>query len=158
MRLFNHKLKWPATVLFYTTLLIGVYLISTENQLDDMWKVPVYSLFGNESGFMGSGLGKKGWTETSLVNEILTVVIVVSGFMASFSREKVEDELISKIRLESLSVSILINYILVMVANFFIFDFAFFNALVIFLFAPLVMFNIIFQVRLFRYYKIEDEK
>ncbi len=158
MRLFNHKLKWPATVIFYGSLLIGVYSISTENQLDETWKVPVYSLFGNETGFMGTGFGKKGWTETALFNEILTVVIVVSGFMASFSREKVEDELTSKIRLESLSLAILLNYALVLVANFFIFDFAYLNTLIVFLFAPLVMFNIIFQVRLFRYYKIEDEK
>lgn len=158
MKLLNHKLKWPATVLFYTALLIGVYLISTENQLDDLWNVPVYSLFGNEKDFMGTGLGKSGWTQNTLFNEVLTVIIICSGLVASFSKEKIEDELISKMRLESLSIAIVINYALVLVANFFIFDFAFFNALIIFLFAPLVMFNVIFQVKLFNYYKVEDEK
>ncbi len=158
MKLLNHKLKWPATVLFYTSLLIGVYLISTENQLDDLWNVPVYSLFGNEKDFMGTGLGKSGWTQNTLFNEVLTVIIICSGLVASFSKEKIEDELISKMRLDSLSIAIVINYTLVLVANFFIFDFAFFNALIIFLFAPLVMFNIIFQVKLFNYYKVEDEK
>ena len=158
MKLLNHKLKWPATVLFYTSLLIGVYLISTENQLDDLWNVPVYSLFGNENDFMGTGLGKSGWTQNTLFNEVLTVIIICSGLVASFSKEKIEDELISKMRLESLSIAIVINYTLVLVANFFIFDFAFFNALIIFLFAPLVMFNVIFQVKLFNYYKVEDEK
>lgn len=158
MKLFNHSWKWPATVIFYGSLLVGVYSISFENQLDEVWKVPVYSIFGNETGLMGTGLGKKGWTETGLFNEILTVVIVVSGFIASFSREKVEDELTSKIRLESLSVAILVNYALVLVSNFFIFDFAYLNTLIVFLFAPLVMFNVIFQVRLFNYYKLEDEK
>ena len=158
MKLLNHKLKWPATVLFYTSLLIGVYLISTENQLDDLWNVPVYSLFGNEKDFMGTGLGKSGWTQNTLFNEVLTVIIICSGLVASFSKEKIEDELISKMRLESLSIAIVINYTLVLVANFFIFDFAFFNALIIFLFAPLVMFNVIFQVKLFNYYKVEDEK
>lgn len=158
MKLLNHKLKWPATVLFYTSLLIGVYLISTENQLDDLWNVPVYSLFGNEKDFMGTGLWKSGWTQNTLFNEVLTVIIICSGLVASFSKEKIEDELISKMRLESLSIAIVINYALVLVANFFIFDFAFFNALIIFLFAPLVMFNVIFQVKLFNYYKVEDEK
>ncbi len=158
MKLLNHKLKWPATVLFYTSLLIGVYLISTENQLDDLWNVPVYSLFGNEKDFMGTGLGKSGWTQNTLFNEVLTLFIICSGLVASFSKEKIEDELISKMRLDSLSIAIVINYALVLVANFFIFDFAFFNALIIFLFAPLVMFNVIFQVKLFNYYKVEDEK
>lgn len=107
---------------------------------------------------MGSEFGKRGWTETSLLNEVLTVFIICSGLIASFSREKIEDELISKIRLESLSAAFITNYAFVLVSNFFIFDFAFFNTLVIFLFAPLVMFNIIFQVRLFNYYKIDNEK
>lgn len=158
MRLLNHTLKWPATVLFYASLMLGIYSISTNNQLDDIWKIPVYSLFGNENDFFGTGLGKQGWTETSIFNELLTVVIICSGLVASFSREKIEDELISKIRLESLSVAIIINYVLVLIANFLIFDFTFLYALIVFLFAPLVMFNLLFQVRLFKYYKIEDEK
>jgi hypothetical protein len=158
MKLLNYKFKWPATVLFYTSLLIGIYLISTENHLNDIWNAQVYSLFGNEKGVIGSEFGKRGWTENSLFNEVLTVVIICSGLIASFSREIIEDELISKIRLESLSIAIITNYALVLVSNFFIFDFAFFNTLVIFLFAPLVMFNIIFQVRLFNYYKVDNEK
>lgn len=158
MLLLNHKLKWPATVVFYAALLIGVYSISFDNQLEKIWIVPVYSLFGDETGLMGTGLGIKGWTETSLINEILTVVIVTAGLIASFSKERIEDELTSKIRLESLSVAIVLNYLIVLVANFFIFDFAFLNALMVFLFAPLVMFNIIFQVRLYNYYRLEDEK
>lgn len=156
MVLLNHKLKWPATVVFYSALLFGVYSISFENQLAEIWKVPVYSLFGDETGLLG--LGKKGWTETSLINEILTVIIVTAGLIASFSKERIEDELTSKIRLESLSVAIVLNYLIVLVANFFLFDFAFLNALMVFLFAPLVMFNIIFQVRLYNYYRLEDEK
>jgi hypothetical protein len=158
MMLLNHKLKRPATVLFYTSLLLGVYAITTENQLGEIWEIPVYSIFGNESGMLGTGLGQRGWTTTSLFNEILTVVIVCTGLMASFSQEKIEDELISRIRLESLSLAIVLNYALVLVANFFLFDFAFLNALMVFLFAPLVMFHVILKVRLFRYYKIENEK
>ena len=119
MKLLNHKFKWPATVLFYTSLLIGIYLISTENHLNDIWNAPVYSLFGNEKGVMGSEFGKRGWTENSLFNEVLTVVIICSGLIASFSREIIEDELISKIRLESLSTAIITNYALVLVSNFF---------------------------------------
>jgi hypothetical protein len=156
--LLNHKLKWPATVVFYAALLLGVYSISFDNQFEEIWKVPVYSLFGQETGLLGSGLGKKGWTETSLFNEILTVIIVISGLIASFSKERIEDELTSKIRLESLSVAILVNYLIVLVVNFVLFDFAFLNALMVFLFAPLVMFNIIFQVRLYNYYRLENEK
>ena len=76
--LLNHKLKWPATVVFYAALLLGVYSISFDNQFEEIWKV--------------------------------------------------------------------------------LFDFAFLNALMVFLFAPLVMFNIIFQVRLYNYYRLENEK
>lgn len=156
MRLLNHKLKWPSMVVFYASLATGIIAISTENQFDEIWKVPVYQIIGDESGFLG--MGKRGWTETAIFNELLTVIIIVSGIIASFSREKIEDELITKIRLESLSTAIVINYILVLIANFLIFDLSFLTALIVFLFAPLVMFNLIFQVRLFNYYKINDEK
>ena len=146
MRLLNHKLKWPSMVVFYASLATGIIAISTENQLDEIWKVPVYQIIGDEFGFWG--MGKRGWTETAIFNDLLTVIIIVSGLIASFSREKIEDELISKIRLESLSTAIVINYILVLIANFLIFDLSFLTALIVFLFAPLVMFNLIFQVRL----------
>jgi len=148
MALLNHKLKWPATAVFYAALLFGAYSISFENQLHEIWKVPVYSIFGDD----------KGWTETSLINEILTVIIVTAGLIASFSKERIEDELTSKIRLESLSIAIVLNYLIVLIANFVIFDFAYLNALMVFLFTPLVMFNIIYQVRLYNYYRLEDEK
>lgn len=156
MKLLNNTFKWPATVFFYSSVLVGIYSISFDNELDKIWKVPVYSLFGSESGFLG--LGKKGWTETAIFNEVLTVLIVCSGLMASFSKEKVEDELISKIRLTSLSAAIIINYAVLLIANFLTFDLSFLMVLIVFLFAPLVMFNIIFQIRLIKYYKLDHEE
>ena len=141
MKLLHYKTKWPATVVFYLSLLLGIFILSTDYEISNMWEVPVYSLFGGEGIF---GLEKQGWTKTGFVDEILTILIVCSGLIATFSREKVEDELISKIRLESLSLAIIINYGLLLVANFLIFGLFYFDTLIVFLFAPIIMFNIIF--------------
>lgn len=153
MKLINHKFKLPATVIFYGSLLLGLYSLSGESNFDEIWKVPVYSFFGHEEGLMG--FGKKGWIETGILNELITILIICSGLMASFSREKVEDELISKIRLESLSVAIVLNYALLILTNLLVFDFAFLTVLIVFLFAPLLMFHIIFRIRLYKYYRSE---
>ena len=153
MKLLNHKFKGPATAIFYLSVMVGIYSISFENNLEEIWKTSVYSLGGNNKGFLG--LGVSGWTETGLFNEVLTFLIISSGLMASFSKEKIEDELISKMRLESLSVAIVINYVFVLMANLVFFDLSFLTALMAFLFAPLVLFNLIFQFRLFNYYKLD---
>lgn len=154
MRLLNHQFKWPATAIFYVTLIIGIYAISVENQLEELWEVPVYSFFGNKTGFLG--MGKSGWIQNGIFNEVLTFLIVSSGLIAGFSKEKIEDELTSKIRLESLAIAIIINYILVLMGNFLLFDFSFLTAMMVFIFTPLVMFNLIFQFRLFNYYRINQ--
>lgn len=153
MKLLNHKFKWPATMVFYASLLIGIYAISFDNQLEDVWQITVYSLVGSQKGFLG--LGKAGWIQNGIFNEVLTFIMICSGLMASFSKEKIEDELISKIRLESLSTAIIINYALLLIANLLFFDLSFLTVLIVFLFTPLLMFNCIFQIRLINYYKVE---
>lgn len=149
--LFNHKFKVPATVLFYASLIVGLISLINDNDWENLWTVPVYSVFGSvKGGFLTS---QRGWIENSIFNEVLTLLIICSGLLANFARERVEDELISKIRLESLALSILINYGLLLVANMIVFDLSFYYVLICYLFTPLVVFHIIFRYRLFNYYR-----
>lgn len=66
----------------------------------------------------------------NLTNELVAIIAIVAFALIAFSEEKEEDEWVSKIRLESLQWSVYANYILLILAIVFIYDFYFFEALV----------------------------
>jgi hypothetical protein len=98
--LFSNNFKKPSGIIFYLSILIGFYLLITE-RLHEMFVVNVFSIFSYE--WFGSERTGFGWIENGLGDEFFTLLIIVSGLINSFSKEKIEDELISKIRLESLT-------------------------------------------------------
>ena len=103
-----------------------------------------------------SGLEQKipgfGWIENGLGDEIFTLLIIVSGLINSFSKEKIEDELISRIRLESLSLSLFISFGLIIISTFLVFNINYMYVLVFNLFLIILLFNLIFKFRLFKHY------
>ena len=100
--LFNHKWKRISGWIFYLTIPVGIYLLFTDS-FEDLLKIRVFSLFHSETIFTTSNteniIGSRGfqWIENGILDEILTFVIIVSGIIHSFCKEKIEDELISKL-------------------------------------------------------------
>ena len=101
-------------------------------------------LVQNRTGF--------GWIENGLGDEIFTLLIIVSGLINSFSKEKIEDELISRIRLESLSLSLFISFGLIIISTFLVFNINYMYVLVFNLFLIILLFNLILKFRLFKHY------
>ena len=66
-----------------------------------------------------------GFTENNILNEILGILVILSGLLVAFSRERDEDELITKIRLESLVWATYWNYGILIVAFLFLYDLTF---------------------------------
>ena len=97
--LFSNKFKKTSGVVFYLSILVGLFLLLTD-KIRDIFVVNVFSIFSYE--WIGSERTGFGWIENGLGDEIFTLLIIVSGLINSFSKEKIEDELISRIRLESL--------------------------------------------------------
>ena len=101
--LFSNKFKKISGVIYYLSIPIGLFLFLTE-RIQDIFVVNVFSIFSYE--WIGSEPKGFGWTENGLGDEIFTLLIIISGLVNSFSKEKIEDELISRIRLESLEIVI----------------------------------------------------
>ena len=135
--------------IFYLTSIIGLYLLITDKILD-LFTLNVYSLFSESISDLTYG---GGWIENGLGDEIFTTIIIISGLINSFSKEKIEDELISKIRLESLTMSLFISYSLVIISTFLIYNLSYMYVLVFNLFIILLLFNLIFRYRLYQHYK-----
>ncbi|MDB4850920.1 hypothetical protein OAH61_00725 [Flavobacteriaceae bacterium] len=81
----------------------------------------------------------------NILNEILGVLIVISTFLVAFSKEKSEDEYISKIRFESLAWAVYFNYAILILTFLFIYDFAFLWVMVFNMFTVLLFFIVRFS-------------
>ena len=156
--LFNHKWKRISGWIFYLTIPVGIYLLFTDS-FEDLLKIRVFSLFHSETIFTTSNteniIGSRGfqWIENGILDEILTFVIIFSGIIHSFCKEKIQDELISKIRMDSLVLSLYINYGVLLFFNFFVYELSYFYVMVFHLFTILILFNLIFRYKLNIHYK-----
>lgn len=146
--LFPNRLKAISGWIFYLTLIIGFYLWITDG-FDEVLVVSVPDLFGTDSLFSSGN----GWIKNSILDELFTVIIIISGMIHSFSREKIEDELISKLRLDSLIWSLYVNYTVVILATLLIYDIMYFNVLIFNLFTIILFFNLKLRFSLHKHYK-----
>lgn len=81
-------------------------------------------------------------TKNNVLNELTGVLLIVGALFIAMSKEKYEDEYISKIRLESLVWAVYINYALLLLAMLFVFEGAFFTIMVFNIFTILIFFII----------------
>ena len=147
--LFNYKYKKISGWIFYLSISIGLFLMLTD-RIQDIFVVNVFSIFSYE--WVGTKIPGFRWIENGLGDEVFTLIIIVSGIVNSFSKEKIEDELISRIRLESLSLSLFISYGLIIISTFLVFNINYMYVLVFNLFLILFLFNLLFKFRLFKHY------
>ena len=147
--LFNYKYKKISGWIFYLLIPVGLFLLLTE-RIQDIFVVNVFSIFSYE--WIGSERTGFGWIENGLGDEIFTLLIIISGLVNSFSKEKIEDELISRIRLESLSLSLFISFGLIIISTFLVYHITYMYVLVFNLFLIISLFNLIFKYRLFKHY------
>lgn len=81
----------------------------------------------------------------NILNEILGVLIIISSLLVAFSKEKSEDEYISKIRFESLAWAVYFNYAILTLTLLFIYDLAFLWVMVFNMFTVLLFFIVRFN-------------
>ena len=155
--LFDHKFKRLSGWIFYLTIPVALYFLFTD-QYDQLLQIKVFSIFPSEmiitTPETENIVGSRGftWIENGFLDEIFTIILIVSGIVNSFSREPVEDELISRIRMESLVMSLYINYGLLILSTLLIYELSYFYVMVIHLFTILLFFNLIFKYRLSKHY------
>ena len=147
--LFSNKFKKVSGWIFYLSIPVGLFLMLTE-RIQDVFVVNVFSIFSYE--WVGTKTPGFSWIENGLGDEVFTLLIIVSGIVSSFSKEKIEDELISSIRLESLSLSLFISSGLIIVSTFLVYNITYMYVLVFNLFLILFLFNLLFKFRLFKHY------
>lgn len=98
-------------------------------------------------------------TENNIVDEIIGVLIIISGIFIAFSKEKEEDEFFSKIRLESLVWATYVNYAILILALILVYNMSFFWVMVFNMFTVLIFFIIRYNWALYKSKReLSDEK
>lgn len=152
--LLPNKYKTLGWILFISGLLAGIFLFINEYKTDAL-TVSVLSIYhdgilsNQEDGFFKI-------IDNSILDELITLAIIIGGLLVGFTKEKVEDEFIYKLRKDSLVWALIFNYAVLIFATIFIYDFVFFDVLVFNMFTPLVFF--VFRFNFLKYKSISHEE
>lgn len=132
------KIGWAILI---PTLALGILML-----IDGFDGFPSFLHAGDTpaSGFLNSA------TMTYTLNNVALIGICIGGIMVACSRERIEDELISRIRLNSLLVALYVNYALLIAAALLVYDIQFLNIMVYNLFTMLLIFLAVFRWKLCR--------
>ncbi|OYQ38307.1 hypothetical protein CHU92_05600 [Flavobacterium cyanobacteriorum] len=149
--LFPNRLKFISGVLFVTSslMLTLYYSVSQFGQFE--FKAKVFAIYGND-GF----LGESGWfwgVDNSILDEILMSIVITTGVVFAFCKEKHEDELVASIRLRSLAWATILNYSILLFCYLFIYGMPFLNVLNVAMFSQLLIFILLFRYKMYRFYK-----
>ncbi len=141
--------------LFIPGIILGTVFLIIEPEINFL-NVTVFSIaehsFMEEREFFT-------FTENNVLDELSGLLIIVGALFIAFSKEKSEDEFISKIRLDSLVWATYINYTILLFAILFVYDMAFLWVMVFNMFTLLIFFIVRYNLALYNLQKqVGDEE
>ena len=152
--LLSNKFKKPGWILFSIGIVLGIIHVFNDYE-SDFLTVKVISLFHDDILFSGNN-GVISIIEDSIVDEIISIMIIIGGLLVGFSKEKIEDEFISKTRLSSLKWAILVNYGILFLATIFLYHGNFMSVMIYNMFTPLIIFIVRFNYIIYK--KVDHEE
>jgi len=157
--LFPNKFKKIGWFLF----LIGLFCICYSVLITEepaYFTATVYALFAEH--ILNSNPPTNGFVfniiENNLFNELFCLLLIVGGLFIAFSKQKVEDEFISKIRLESLVWATYVNYLILILSIVLVYNLSFLLVLELNMFTVLIFFIIRFNWMLVKSAKLLDNE
>jgi hypothetical protein len=152
--LFPNKYKRIGWLILIPSIIIGLIVFIQEYE-------PSFLDFNVPAVFIGQSSEGESFmriVKNNILNEILMVLIIISSLFVAFSKEKIEDEYISKIRLESLVWAVYVNYGVLLLSSLFIFDISFLFIMIFNMFTVLIFFIIRFNLQIYRLKKIANNE
>lgn len=143
--LFPFKYKKVGWILFLTGLILGVVAALNDYE-SPVLKMKVFAIFAGK--LFENGNSNFTWFEDNVINELVSVIIILGGLLVAFSKTKLEDEYISRIRMESLIWATYVNYGVLLIAVLFVFELAFLDVMIYNMFTILIFFVLRFYFML----------
>ena len=145
--LIPHKYKTTSGVLFTLSIVVYILSMSDDTEIFNL-EAPVFAILSG--GFQEQDVFF-GLIRNNIFDEILMLLIIISGLTFAFSKEKYEDELVAAIRLNSLAWATIANYSILLFCYLFIYGFPFLNVLMLAMFSQLLIFIILFRYKMYRF-------
>jgi len=153
--LLPNRLKKIGWILFIPGIIIGILSLIYHPEIS-FFDIKVFAI-AEDGIFKDANFFST--SKNNIMDEIICILLIIGALLIAFSKEKFEDEFISKIRLESLVWATYINYAILILAIIFVYDIAFFWALVFNMFTLLFFFLIRFNWALYKFKnQISDEE
>ena len=140
--LFPNRFKKIGWLVFIPSLLVGLYIIWTDYE-PELFNIKVVALF--ETPIFGSEKSFFKASTNNILDEIITILLIISLMFINFSKEKVEDEYISKLRLESLVWAIYVNYLILIISTILFYNTEYLWVMIFNMFTILIIFMIRFN-------------
>ena len=137
LQLFPNRYKMIGWFIFLPSIILGIL------SLTDIFDFPEISLpVFFDSGFFLSDndYGFFKTTHVDLLPNLFGILIIIGGILVGFSKEKIEDEYISSLRLKSVFWSLIVTYSIILVLFLTILGFLFFTVMILIMFLPLVLY------------------
>ena len=138
-------------ILLAVSALVWIYLNATGQEELSFLEWSVFSIAGNY--FLTDDSSFFTLIRANVTATLLGSLFLIGGLLVSFSREKMEDEFIAKLRLESFQWAFLVNYILLFLAFLFIYGMDFFYVMIYNMFTVLILFILRFRYLLYSHKK-----
>lgn len=142
--LFASRYKMVGLIILIPSAIMGLYALIKDWE-PHFLDIPVFGLFVDD---LTNSATFTGIIENNILNEILGILVIVGSLLVAFSREKDEDELITKIRLESLVWATYWNYGVLVLSFLLVYDISFYWVMVFNMFTILILFIIKFNLKL----------
>ena len=140
--LFPYKFKKVGWLVLIPSAILGLIILFSEYSPDFFnFRVPAIII----DDFLFAEKKLFGMIENNILDEILGVLVIISSILVAFSKEKIEDEFISKIRMESLVWAVYVNYGVLLLCMLFLYDFSFLWVMIFNMFTVLIFFIVRFN-------------
>jgi len=141
--LLPHKYKPLGWILLGLGLVSGIAMLANGYE-SDLLTIKVLAIY-NDISLLGNETVWFSVQENSIIDELTAIFIIIGGLIVGFSKEKIEDEFIYKLRTESLVWALIVNYIILLFTIIFFYDLMFFHVMVFNMFTPILFFIIRFN-------------
>lgn len=158
--LLPNKLKLPGWILLIPSGILGVLAIFFQLEWNFL-EMKVFAIYSDGGSFFAFNNSPVifGFDDVNLTATIFGILFLVGSIMVAFSKEKYEDEFISKIRLESLLWATYINYAILFLCFLFFYGIGFLYVMILNMFTILILFIIRFNYVIYRTSKpVRNEK
>jgi hypothetical protein len=154
--LFPNSFKKIGWILFVPSFIFSLYILTIDDSFTiDALNINVLAIY-NDGLFKSDNAFFK-IIENNIGDELYVIGLIVGGILIGFSKLKNEDEMISKLRYESLVWATYFNYAIIILFTIFFFGIGYYSILMFNTFTLLLFFIIRFHYKIYQLNKISND-